>query len=132
LGRPLLERRPQWTGRIEKVQGWLKRYEAMLIVGIRFMAGFDTVGTVAIGMSDVSLRRFTILNALGALIWAATLAVVGYLLGNVLELVLGDLAKVEKPLLVGIVVLTVVWVVWRHVRDHSSRAAARANLDPRD
>ena len=126
FGRPLLERRPHWTGRIEKVQGWLKRYEAMLIVGIRFMAGFDTVGTVAIGMSDVSLHRFTVLNALGALVWAATLAAAGYLLGNVLELVLGDLTKVEKPLLVGIVVMTIVWVVWRHVRDHASRAATPA------
>ena len=131
FGRPLLERRPHWTGRIEKVQGWLKRYEAMLIVGIRFMAGFDTVGTVAIGMSDVGVRRFTALNALGALIWAATLAAAGYLLGNVLELVLGDLAKVEKPLLVGILVLTIVWVVWRHVRDHSSHPAARPSLGPR-
>jgi membrane protein DedA with SNARE-associated domain len=130
LGRPLLERRPHWTGRIEQVQSWLKRYEAMLIVGIRFMAGFDTVGTVAIGMSDVSLHRFTVLNALGALIWAATLAAAGYLLGNVLELALGDLAKVEKPLLVGIVVLTIVWVIWRHVRDHAARAAPPVKPGP--
>ena len=56
------------------------------------MPGFDTVGTVAIAMSDVSLRRFTVLNALGALLWAVTLAAAGYLLGNVLELVLGDLS----------------------------------------
>jgi membrane protein DedA with SNARE-associated domain len=130
LGRPLIERRPHWTKRIEKVQGWLERYEALLIVGIRFMPGFDTVGTVAIGMSDVSLRRFTVLNALGALLWAATLAVAGYLLGNVLELVLGDLARVETPLLAGLIVLAVVWVVWRHVRDHASRAAAPAKPGP--
>ena len=90
LGRPLLERRPHWTSRVEKVQGWLKRYQ-VLIVGIRFMAGFDTVGTVPIGMSDVSLQRFTVLNGLGAFMWAATLAAAGYLLGNILELVLGDL-----------------------------------------
>jgi membrane protein YqaA with SNARE-associated domain len=106
LGRPLLERRPHWTSRVEKVQGWLKRYQ-VLIVGIRFMAGFDTVGTVPIGMSDVSLQRFTVLNGLGAFMWAATLAAAGYLLGNILELVLGDLATIEKPLLIGIVVLTV-------------------------
>jgi membrane protein DedA with SNARE-associated domain len=130
LGRPLIERRPHWTSRIEQVQGWLKRYEAMLIVGIRFMAGFDTVGTVAIGMSDVSLQRFTALNALGALLWATTLAAAGYLLGNVLELVLGDLSRVEKPLLVGLVVLAVVWVVWRQVRDHASRAAAPGSPGP--
>jgi membrane protein DedA with SNARE-associated domain len=132
FGRPLLERRPHWAKRIEQVQGWLKRYEAMLIVGIRFMPGFDTVGTVAIGLSGVSIRRFTALNALGALIWSATLAALGYLLGNALELVLGDLAKVEKPLLVGIVVVTIVWIVWRNVWNHSSRPAARVDARPRD
>jgi hypothetical protein len=41
---------------------------------------------------------------------------------HVLELVLGDLAKVEKPLPVGIVMLTVVWVIWRQVRNHGHRA----------
>jgi membrane protein DedA with SNARE-associated domain len=130
LGRPLIERRPHRTSRIEKVQGWLKRYEAMLIMGIRFMAGFDTVGTVAIAMSDVSLQRFTALNALGALLWATTLAAASYLLGNVLELVLGDLSRIEKPLLVGLVVLALVWIVWRQVRDHASRAAAPAGPGP--
>jgi membrane protein DedA with SNARE-associated domain len=117
FGRPLIDRRPQWAGRIHKVQDWLERYETMLIIAIRFMPGFDTVGTVAIGMSRVSVPRFTVLNALGALLWAATLALAGYLLGNLLELVLGDLAAVEKPLLIGIVVLTVVWVVYRHGND---------------
>jgi membrane protein DedA with SNARE-associated domain len=122
LGRPLLERRPHWAERIAKVQGWLERYETMLIVGIRFMAGFGTVGALAIGMSNVGLSRFTLLNGLGALLWAATLAVLGHLLGNVLELVLGDLASVEKPLLIGIVVLTALWIVHRHVSDHAPRA----------
>ena len=131
LGRSLIGRRPQWRGRIEQVQGWLERYETMLILGIRFMPGLDTVGTVAIGMSTVSVQRFTVLNALGALIWAATLAVAGYLLGNVLELVLGDLATVEKPLLIGIVVLTVAWIIWRHVKDHAPSGTAGAAPGPR-
>ena len=124
FGRPLIDRRPQWAGRIEKVQDWLGRFESLLIIAIRFMPGFDTVGTVAIGMSTVSTQRFTVLNGLGALLWAAVLAVVGYLLGNLLEAILGDLAVVEKPLLVGIVVLTVVWIVYRHGRDHLARASA--------
>jgi membrane protein DedA with SNARE-associated domain len=126
FGRPLLDRRPQWAGRVEKVQGWLGRVESLLIVGIRFMPGLDTVGTVAIGMSRVSAQRFTVLNALGALIWAAILASAGYLLGNLLELVLGDLAMIEKPLLIGIVVLTVAWVVYRQGKNHLSGGAAGA------
>jgi len=126
FGRPLLERRAQWAARVEKVQDWLGRFETLLIVGIRFMPGFDTVGTVAIGMSRVSAQRFTVLNALGALIWAAILASGGYLLGNLLELVLGDLAMIEKPLLIGIVVLTVAWVVYRQRKNHLSGGAAGA------
>jgi membrane protein DedA with SNARE-associated domain len=126
FGRPLIERRPQWAKRVEKVQDWLGRFESLLIVGIRFMPGFDTVGTVAIGMSRVSAQRFTVLNALGALLWAAILASGGYLLGNLLELMLGDLAVVEKPLLIGIVVLTVIWIVYCNGRHHLSASAAGA------
>ena len=118
FGRPLLDRRPQWAGRITKVQEWLARFESMLIIIIRFMPGLDTIGTVAIGMSRISVPRFTVLNALGALLWAAALAVAGYLLGNLLELILGDLEAVEKPLLIGAIVLTVVWIVYRHGKDH--------------
>jgi membrane protein DedA with SNARE-associated domain len=118
FGRPLIDRRPQWVGRITKVQHWLGRLESLLIITIRFMPGLDTIGTVAIGMSRVSVPRFTVLNALGALIWATALAVAGYLLGDLLELILGDLEAVEKPLLIGIVVLTVGWIVYRHGKDH--------------
>lgn len=118
FGHLLLDRRPQWAARIETVQDWLARYDAALIVGIRFMPGFDTVGTLAIGMAKVGVRRFSVLNAFGALLWAATLAAVGYLLGSLLELVLGDLKAVEKPLLIGAVILTVLWIIHRHVKDH--------------
>jgi membrane protein DedA with SNARE-associated domain len=131
LGRPMVERRPHWRRRIEKVQGWLARYEAMLIIAVRFMVGFDTIGTVAIGMSNVSIPRFTFLNAVGALIWSATLAVAGFLLGNLLELLLGDLARVEKPLLIGLVILAAVWLVHRHVRDHVTTGSARIKPDLR-
>jgi membrane protein DedA with SNARE-associated domain len=124
FGRPLIDRRPQWAESVAKVQDWLGRFESLLIVAIRFMPGFDTVGTVAIGMSRVGATRFTMLNALGALLWAAILASCGYLLGNLLELVLGDLATVEKPLLIGLVVLTVVWVVYRQSKNHLSGGAA--------
>ena len=125
FGRPLIERRPHWAGRIRKVQGWLGRFESILIIVIRFIPGLDTIGTVAIGMSGVSVSRFTVFNALGALLWAAALALAGYLLGNLLELVLGDLSAVEKPLLVGIVVLTVVWILYRHGKDHLLPASHR-------
>jgi membrane protein DedA with SNARE-associated domain len=136
FGRPMVERRPHWLARIEKVQGWLARYEAILVIAIRFVLGFSNVGTVAIGMSKLGTPRFTLLNGLGALLWATTLAVAGYLLGNLLEAVLGDLEFVEKPLLVGILAVTVAWIVYHHVQ--ASRQGGlpsrqeRAPLDQRN
>jgi membrane protein DedA with SNARE-associated domain len=52
------------------------------------MAGLDSVGTMTIGMPEGTAQRFTALNALGTLLWAPTLAVAGYMLGNLLELAL--------------------------------------------
>lgn len=82
-------------------------------------------------MSNVSIPRFAVLNAVGALLWSATLAVVGFLLGNVLELLLGDLATVEMPLLIGLVVVAAAWLVHRHVRDRVTTGSARIKPDLR-
>ncbi len=51
---------------------------------------------------------------------------VGYLLGNLLELVLGDLGAIEKPLLIGIVILTIGWIVYRHGKDHFAQTGTGA------
>lgn len=122
FGRPLIEKRPHWAARVEKVQGWLERWETMLIIGIRFVAGAAGVGSLAIGMTHVSTVRFTVLNGVGAFLWSTMLAVAGYLLGHLLELVLEEVEAIEKPLLIGIIVITVAWVVYHHVRAHRQRA----------
>ncbi|MFN2168726.1 MAG: DedA family protein [Anaerolineae bacterium] len=123
FGLPLIERRPAWAARVEKAQGWLAQYETLLIIGIRFIAGMTGIGSLAIGMSQVSTMRFTVLNGLGAVLWATTLGVAGYLLGSLLEVVLEDLEAVEKPLLIGIVVVAVIWVVYRYLQ--TARTARR-------
>jgi len=118
FGRPIVERRPHWSARIGQVQGWLARYDAMLIIAIRFLVGFGNVGSVAMGMSTLGVPRFTLLNGLGALLWATALAIAGYLLGDLIERLLGELEAIEKPLLIGIVVITAAWVVYHHVKLH--------------
>ena len=123
FGQPMIEKRPRWAAQVEKVHGWLERYETLLIVGIRFIAGVTGVGSLAIGMTHVGTVRFTVLNAIGALIWATVLGVAGYLLGNLIELLLEEVESVEKPLLIGIVVVAVAWAVYHHVGTHR---AARA------
>jgi membrane protein DedA with SNARE-associated domain len=69
-----------------------------------------------------------VLNALGTLLWAATLAVAGHMLGNFLELAPENRRRSAKPLLIGIVVLTVAWVIYHDLSDRRSRHAADAEI----
>jgi membrane protein DedA with SNARE-associated domain len=123
FGRHMVERRPHWSARIDKVQAWLERYEATLVIAVRFLVGFGSVGGVAIGMSHLGTPRFTLLNALGALLWATALAVAGYLLGEMIAQLLGELEAIEKPLLIGILVITVAWIVHHHAKLHRGPVA---------
>ena len=56
-------------------------------------------------MSDVSPVRFTVLNLIGAVLWAVVIGVLGYLCGHVLELIMGDIKHLEVPILIGITVV---------------------------
>lgn len=83
-GQPLLNR---WSGKaaqIQRVNRLLKRFDASLIFGIRFMYGLRLIGPLIIGASDVAPRRFALFNVLGAAVWAPLIAMAGYLFGHML------------------------------------------------
>jgi membrane protein DedA with SNARE-associated domain len=80
----------------------LRRYDAALIFGVRFMYGLRIAGPIAMGVLGVSPRRFAVFNVLGAAVWAPLIGGAGYLSGHALEVWLGDLEWFEG-LLVAIV-----------------------------
>ena len=100
----------------------LQRFEAPVILGIRFLPGLALGGLIAIALSGISLRRFLALNAVAALAWAAAFGTLGYLLGNGVELLLGEIERYERPVALGLLALTVIWIGWRHAhRWHRTR-----------
>jgi len=102
-GRQLLERWPSLRLRAGQVDALLQRHHAWVIVGIRFMYGLRVAGPIILGMSSVSAWRFAVFNAIGALLWAGLIGGAGYLLGNLLELVLQDVRRYEEWALLAIV-----------------------------
>jgi membrane protein DedA with SNARE-associated domain len=78
------------------------------------------IGGIAIGMSDVSPSRFTILNGIGAMLWAIVIGFLGYLCGNILELIMGEIKHLEVPILVGIAVIGGLWFFFNHRRRSKS------------
>ena len=115
-GNRTVEKHPDWKPRLQQVNGWLERFRSALIIGVRFVPGFRTIGGVAIGMSDVSTGRFIVLNLIGAVLWALVIGFLGYLCGHVLELILGEIKQLEVPILVGIAVIGGLWFFFNRFR----------------
>jgi membrane protein DedA with SNARE-associated domain len=104
-GNRTVEKHPDWKPRLQQVNGWLQRFESTLIISMRFLPGFRTIGGVAIGMSEVSTGRFVVLNLIGAVLWAVIIGFLGFLCGHILELILGEIKHLEVPILIGIAVI---------------------------
>jgi membrane protein DedA with SNARE-associated domain len=94
-GPQLLARRPAWEGKAARVRALLARHQTWLILGFRFLYGLRTVTPFLLGASNVSPGRFFMLSLLGALAWSSLIGVLGYLFGNALELLLGDIKRYE-------------------------------------
>jgi len=80
------------------------------ILGFRFVYGLRTVSPLALGVSSVSARRFVILNAIAAFLWACLMTGLGFAFGRVIEAAFGELRAVEHKLIVMLAVGVVAFV----------------------
>ena len=109
----ILERRPAFKGKMERANRLITRFQTPLILGFRFLYGLRSVMPFALGVSSVAVLKFVVLNAIGALVWAIGVAVGGYVFGNALELVMGNLKHYEFRLF-GAIAITgiVIWALY--------------------
>ena len=105
----------------------LDRWEVPVILGVRFLPGLATAGLIAVALSGISATRFMLLNAVAAVIWATSFGILGFLLGNSVEWLLGEVERYERPIALVLLALTVVWVAyhqWQRWRGAASAGAA--------
>ena len=110
LGTRLLELRPAWAAQVARVRPRLQRWEAPVILGIRFVPGLALGGLLAAGLYGVPVARFMALNAIAALGWAAAYGSLGYLLGRALPHVLGEVERYERPVALSLLAAALVWI----------------------
>jgi len=94
-GKGVLERRPGWKAKSERVFRLLHRHQNLMTLGFRFVYGLRTVTPFIIGASNISAKRFLVLNVIGAGVWAIAVGVLGYLFGQTLEIILDDIKRYE-------------------------------------
>ena len=73
-------------------------------------------------MSRVSVKKFIVLNAVGALVWAAAIGSGGYLFGRALQVYIGKVEHYEVLVFAIIALLgLLIWIVhFYHRRKHTS------------
>lgn len=98
-GGTLLERFPSVRARTLQVGELLRRWDAALVVAIRFLYGLRIAGPIAMGALHFHPKRFAAFNAFGAAIWALLIGGAGYFLGHGVQALLGDIAGYETTLL---------------------------------
>lgn len=127
-GKAVIARWPKLQLHARKVNTLLERHHSWIIVGIRFMYGLRVAGPVLIGMSEVGPLRFAAFNLIGAVLWALLIGGAGYLFGQALELVLGNIKRYEELALAAVAAMGI--LVWLYQRTRARRQAAASDTHP--
>lgn len=122
-GIKLLARFPRYRAPVDTALGFLRTHNVWFILSFRFIYGIRNVSSFAIGMSGLAWRRFLILNFLAAGVWAVTFAGAGYLMGQALGAMLGDLAQEFGLAMLAIFLVVITGVLVMHKRLQQREAA---------
>lgn len=115
-GDAVLRRFPSLQRHSARVHRLIESHPAALVIGMRFAYGMRIAAPVIVGSSPLPAARFVVLNAAGALLWAITVAGLGWFFGRAAEAVLGDLRHVEGWLALALLAGLLLIAVWRHLR----------------
>jgi membrane protein DedA with SNARE-associated domain len=111
---------------------FIERFPISYTLVFRFIFGLRIASPIAIGVSQVPTWQFTILNILGAMIWAGSFTFAGFLFGEAVHNILGHGHHAGKWTLIaagGIVVLVLlIWAV-RYIRRMLKKRAAEAKSE---
>jgi membrane protein DedA with SNARE-associated domain len=103
LGRhfgPRVTDRLPWAARaVPRVDRLIARWRWIAVVALRFMYGMRMAGPVVIGAGKMPVWEFMAANALGAILWSALIATLGYAAGQAVARTLGSVVGIEKALL---------------------------------
>jgi len=107
---------------VKRTNGFFERFGGLAVIVARFVPIVRTFAPVAAGVGKMDPRKYSLYNAVGALIWGAGLTYAGFLLGYIPPLKDFVVAYIDIILL-GAVAVTLIPTVFHYVQ--SSRKARK-------
>jgi membrane protein DedA with SNARE-associated domain len=121
---PLVEERD-----VLRAEGWFdRRGQTAVLVG-RLVPGVRSLVSLPAGAERMPLGRFTLLTALGSLVWNTLLVGAGALLGRQWQFV-ERYADVLNYVVTGVVVVLIAWFVVRRLRRRRATGVGRTTATP--
>ena len=124
-GSRVLSKKQSFANKAKKVNTFLNRYPTLILIGYRFLYGFRIVVPVVIGMSDIKIKKFLFLSAIGTIFWAGIMTSAGYLFGEVLEANFKKLEHYEVRIIAfmlisGFILALILWYIKKKKNEKNS------------
>ncbi|MDD3181475.1 MAG: DedA family protein [Alphaproteobacteria bacterium] len=84
-GRRIVHKFPKLIPKLQKIFNALEKYSVSFILSYRFMYGVRNISALAIGMSQITWRHFTLWNTAASFLWSFVFCGVGFLFGDLME-----------------------------------------------
>jgi membrane protein DedA with SNARE-associated domain len=126
-GRGLVERYGKYVfvtpARLDRAEAFFAEHGGKVVTIARFVEGLRQLNGIIAGTMEMPWRRFIVFNAVGATLWVATWAGLGYLAGNHVETV----SRYFTFFAVGAAALLVLGGLWHLYRRRRHKAADRGS-----
>ena len=111
--------------RLEKTERFFARRGGLVVVAGRFIEGLRQAAGIIAGTAEMPWKRFLAFTTLGAVLWVAVWAPVGYLAGDHIGVIYATATRYSLYLLIALLVLLAAWIaraVWRRKPSPAPRA----------
>jgi membrane protein DedA with SNARE-associated domain len=105
--------------RLDKTERFFARRGGLVVVAGRFIEGLRQAAGIIAGTAEMPFKRFMIFNVLGAILWVAVWAPIGYLAGDHIGTIYTTATRYSLYLLIALLLLLagwIAWMVWRRKR----------------
>lgn len=100
---------------VARVQNWLHRRGYAVVAVNRFLSGARTVISFTAGMARMPALPVGLFASLSAAVWVTLIAVLGYIVGDEWERVVGYLARYGRLISV-LILLFLIWQLYRAIQ----------------
>lgn len=113
-GTAFLEKRHRvhWRRRAEKVHDLIHGHQYKILFGYRFLYGLRIPTLFALGTSELSTKKFVLLNIINSAVWTALFVLGGYFFGDVFINFFDNAKAYGREILIVIgVVAVIIWAI---------------------